>query len=119
MSIVLKKCNFRYIKDNPKVHMIAKRVDATLSPYSVQMYSVPLTGLKGDCRNVHIGFLHKDHAHAIMEELKEENTYLIDDELSFWREYSTLTKTPLAIMMDGKCDIDEKSEIWEINYNMP
>ena len=118
MSIKLQNYNFRYIKDNPKVHMIAKRIDKTFSPYSVQIYSVPMAELDDSFRNVHLGFLYKEHADIVMRTLGE-NCYLIDEELSFWREYSSVTKTPLAILTDGHCDLEGKKEIWEISYNLP
>jgi hypothetical protein len=118
MAILLGNYNFTYIKDNPKVHMIAKRIDKTLSPYSVQIYSAPLAELDKSVRNVHLGFLYREHAQTVMSTLGE-NCYLIDEELSFWREYSSVTKTPLAILTDGYCDLQDKKEIWEISYNLP
>ena len=118
MAITLKNYNFTFIKDNPQVQMIAKRIDKSFSPYSVQFYSVPLAELDKSFRNVHIGFLYKEHAETVMSTLGE-NCYLIDETLSFWREYSSVTKTPLAILTSGHCDLEDKKEIWEISYNLP
>lgn len=118
MTIVLKNYNFTYIRDNRQVYMIAKRIDKSISPYNVQLLSVPLQELDKSFRNVHLGFMYKEHAKSVMEELGE-NCYLIDEDVSFWREYSSVTRTPLAILTDGYCEIEEQREIWEISYNLP
>lgn len=118
MTITLKNYNFTYIKNNRQVYMIAKRIDRSISPYNVQLLSVPLLELDKSFRNVHLGFAHKEHAKSVMGELGE-NCYLIDEDIKFWREYSSMTRTPLAVLTDGYCDIEKKTEIWEISYNLP
>ena len=102
------------------VHMIAKpcvyRKYATQSYHNMQILSVPFYNAQDEWQNVHVGFLHEEHALAYA---KPSRAFVFTQGLDDATYYSNVTHTPLVVIKGGTCDLDSKTEVYDVHFHRP
>lgn len=121
----VRKYAFRYLGPDTKVHVLRKGVDPVHSIHKVHIYSEPLrVREKRDVENTVIAFLQQEHAREYMSLLVPRLNgkggaaglamYAIG--LIDLQGHCDKMRMPLGVVIDGYCDIGDKSETLEIYY---